>query len=158
MFHKSDNCLLTVLAEIGQLVHHNKWTVCECGFCHKLFLGTESEFCCHSAECIEAQKQQKEAIYKENTKEYSAVKRDYDAFVRRYKKTLVEAGIDKYHPAEFDEFMQVKQERMNDMDKLKKRLIRNGLPTKELIELGAKYKAEIRALADELVEKFGKKG
>ena len=56
------------------------------------------------------------------------------------------------------EFMQVKQERMNDMDKLKKRLIRNGLPTKELIELGAKYKAEIRALADELVEKFGKKG
>lgn len=47
---------------------------------------------------------------------------------------------------------------MNDMDKLKKRLIRNGLPTKELIELGAKYKAEIRALADELVEKFGKKG
>ncbi|ADU22989.1 hypothetical protein [Ruminococcus albus] len=158
VFRESDNCLLTILAEIGQLVHHNKWTVSECGFCHKLFLGTEGEVCCHSAECIEAQKQQKEAIYKENTKEYSAVKRDYDAFVRRYKKTLVEAGIQKYHPAEFDEFMQAKQERMDDMDKLKKRLIRNGLPTKELIDLGAKYKAEIKALADELVERFGSKG
>ena len=143
VFRESDNCLLTILAEIGQLVHHNKWTVCECGFCHKLFLGTEGEVCCLSAECIEAQKQQKEAIYKENTKEYSAVKRDYDAYVRRYKKILVEAGIEKYHPAEFDEFMQAKQERMNDMNKLKKRLIRNGLPTKELIDLGAKYKAEI---------------
>ena len=105
VFHESDNCLLTILAEIGQLVHKNKWTVCECGFCHKLFLGTEGEVCCHSAECIEAQKQQKEAIYKENTKAYSAVKRDYDAYVRRYKKVLVEAGIEKYHPAEFDDFM-----------------------------------------------------
>ena len=79
-------------------------------------------------------------------------------YVHRYKKTLVEAGIQKYHPAEFDEFMQAKQERMDDMDKLKKRLIRNGLPTKELIDLGAKYKAEIKALADELVERFGRKG
>lgn len=157
VFHESDNCLLTVLAGIGQLVHRNKWTVCECGFCHKLFLGTEGEVCCHSAECIEAQKQQKEAIYKENTKAYSYVKRDYDAFVRRYKKMLVDAGIEKYRPAEFDEFMQAKQERMDDMDKLKKRLIRNGLPTKELEDLGAKYKAEIKAMADELIEKFGRK-
>lgn len=157
VFRESDNCLLTVLAEIGQLVHHNKWTVCECGFCHKLFLGTEGEVCCHAAECIEAQKQQKEAIYKENTKAYSSVKRDYDAYVRRYKKILVEAGIEKYHPAEFDEFMQAKQERMDDMDKLKKRLIRNGLPTKELIDLGNKYKAEIKALVDALVERFGRK-
>lgn len=54
VFHESDNCLLTILAEIGQLVHQNKWTVCECGFCHKLFLGTEGEVCCRSAECIEA--------------------------------------------------------------------------------------------------------
>ena len=158
VFHESDNCLLTVLAEIGQIVHKNKWTVCECGFCHKLFLGTEGEVCCHAAECIEAQKQQKEAIYKENTKAYSAVKRDYDAYVRGYKKKLVEAGIEKYHPAEFDEFMQAKQERMDDMDKLKKRLIRNGLPTKELEKLSAKYKAEMKALAEELVERFGKKG
>lgn len=157
VFRESDNCLLTILAEIGQLVHHNKWIVCECGFCHKLFLGTEREVCCHSAECIEAQKQQKEAIYKENTKAYSAVKRDYDAYVRRYKKVLVEAGIEKYHPAEFDDFMQAKQERMEDMDKLKKRLIRNGLPTKELEKLSAKYKAEMKALAEELVERFGKK-
>lgn len=157
VFHESDNCLLTVLAGIGQLVHRNKWTVCECGFCHKLFLGTEGEVCCHSAECIEAQKQQKEAIYKENTKAYSYVKRDYDAFVRRYKKMLVDAGIEKYRPAEFDEFMQAKQERMDDMDKLKKRLIRNGLPTKELEDLGAKYKVEIKDMADELIEKFGRK-
>lgn len=157
VFRESDNCLLTVLAEVGQLVHYNKWTVCECGFCHKLFLGTEREVCCHSAECIEAQKQQKEAIYKENTKAYSAVKRDYDAYARRYKKILVEAGIEKYHPAEFDEFIQAKQERMEDMDKLKKRLIRNGLPTKELEDLSAKYKAEIKAMVEELVEKFGRK-
>lgn len=86
------------------------------------------------------------------------MKRDYDAFVRRYKKILVEAGIEKYRPAEFDEFMQAKQERMDDMDKLKKRLIRNGLPTKELEDLSAKYKAEIRAMVDEPVERFGKKG
>lgn len=157
VFRESDNCLLTILAEIGQLVHHNKWIVCECGFCHKLFLGTEREVCCHSAECIEAQKQQKEAIYKENTKAYSAVKRDYDAYVRRYKKVLVEAGVEKYHPAEFDEFIQAKQERMEDMDKLKKRLIRNGLTTKELEKLSAKYKTEIKAIAEELVERFGKK-
>lgn len=157
VFRESDNCLLTVLSEIGQLVHQNKWTVFECGFCHKLFLGTEGEVCCHSAKCLESQKQQKEAIYKENTKEYSAVKRDYDAFVRRYKKILVEAGIDKFHPAEFDEFMQAKQERMDAMEKLKKRLIRNGLPTTELIDLSAKFKAEIKALAEELVERFGRK-
>ena len=129
VFHESDNCLLTILAEI--------------------------EVCCHSAECIEAQKQQKEAIYKENTKAYSAVKRDYDAYVRRYKKVLVEAGIEKYHPAEFDDFMQAKQERMEDMDKLKKRLIRNGLPTKELEDLSAKYKAEIKALAEGILDKYG---
>lgn len=157
VFRESDNCLLTVLAEIGQLVHQNKWTICECGFCNKLFLGKKGEICCRSAECLETQKQQKEAIYKENTKEYSAVKRDYDAFVRRYKKILVEAGVEKYHPAEFDEFMQAKQERMDDMDRLKKRLIRNGLPTKELIDLSTKYKAEIKAMAEELIERFEKK-
>lgn len=157
VFRESDNCLLTVLLEIGQLVHQKKWTICECGFCHKPFLGTEGEVCCHSADCIEDQKQQKEAIYKENTKEYSAVKRDYDAFVRRYKKILVETGVEKYHPAEFDEFMQAKQERMDAMNKLKKRLIRNGLPTTELIDLSAKYKAEIKAMAEELIERFEKK-
>lgn len=48
------------------------------------------------------------------------MKRDYDAYVRGYKKKLVEACIEKYHPAEFDEFMQAKQERMDDMDKLQK--------------------------------------
>ena len=154
VFHESDNCLFAVLAEIGQLVHQNKWTACECGFCHKMFLGTENEVCCHSAECIEAQKQQKEAVYKENTKAYSFVKRDYDAYVRRYKKLLVEAKIDRSHPAEFDEFMQAKQERMEDMNRLKKRLIRNGLPTKDLEEMGAKYKAEMKARAEELIEKY----
>lgn len=158
VFRESDNSLLDLLFEIGQIVHCNKWTECKCGFCHKLFLETENEVCCHSAECIEAQKQQKEAIYKENTKAYSAVKRDYDAYVRRYKKVLVEAGVEKYHPAEFDEFIQAKQERMEDMDKLKKRLIRYGLPTKGLEDLSAKYKAEIKAMVEEIVEKFGRKG
>ena len=43
------------------------------------------------------------------------------------------------------------------MDKLKKRLIRNGLPTRELEKLSAKYKAEMKAMAEELVERFGKK-
>ncbi len=66
VFHECDNCLLTVLAEIGQLVHKNKWTVCEGRFCHKLFLGTEGEVCCHAAERIEAQKQQKEKIIEES--------------------------------------------------------------------------------------------
>ena len=46
---------------------------------------------------------------------------------------------------------------MDDMDKLKKRLIRNGLPTKELEKLSTKYKAEMKAIAEELVERFGKK-
>ena len=35
---------------------------------------------------------------------------------------------------------------------------RNGLPTKELEKLSAKYKAEMKAMAEELVERFGKKG
>ena len=71
---------------------------------------------------------------------------------------LVEAGNEKYRTAKFDEFMQAKQERMDAMYKLKRRLIRNGLPTTELIDLSAKSKAEIKALAKEIVERFGRKG
>ncbi len=155
VFHESDNCLLTVLAEIGQLVHRSKWTVCECGFCHKLFLGTEGEVCCHSAECIEAQKLQKEKIIEENTQEYSAIKKDYDSYVRRYKGYLDVVEIDRFHPDDYDEFMQAKQERMDKMMALKKRLIRNGLPSAELYELGRQYKVEIKALAEGILEKYG---
>lgn len=152
---ESDNCLLTVLAEIGQLVHKNKWTVCDCGFCHKLFLGTEGEVCCHAAECIEAQKQQKEKIIEESTQEYSAIKKDYDSFVRRYKGYLDIVEIDRFHPDDYDKFMQAKQERMDKMTALKKKLIRNGLPSMELYELGRQYKAEIKALAEEILDKYG---
>lgn len=70
----------------------------------------------------------------------------------------MEAGNEKYRTAKFDEFMQAKQERMDAMYKLKRRLIRNGLPTTELIDLSAKSKAEIKALAKEIVERFGRKG
>ena len=143
VFRESDNCLLTILAEIGQLVHHNKWIVCECGFCHKLFLGTEGAVCCHATECIEAQKQQKEAIYKENTKAYSAVKRDYDAYVRRYKKVLVEAGIEITLPNSTS-FIQAEAGRMEDMDKLKNASYATSADPKELEDLSAKYKAEIK--------------
>ena len=155
VFRESDNCLLTVLAEIGQLVHKNKWTVCDCGFCHKLFLETEGEVCCHAAECIEAQKQQKEKIIEESTQEYSAIKKDYDSFVRRYKGYLDIVEIDCFHPDDYDKFMQAKQERMDKMTALKKKLIRNGLPSMELYELGRQYKAEIKALAEEILDKYG---
>lgn len=155
VFRESDNCLLTVLAEIGQLVHKNKWTVCECGFCNKLFLGTEGEVCCHTPDCIEAQKQQKEKIIEESTQEYSAIKKDYDSFVRRYKGYLDVVEIDRFHPDDYDEFMQAKQERMEKMTALKKKLIRNGLPSAELYELGRQYKAEIKALAEGILDKYG---
>ena len=155
VFRESDNCLLTVLAEIGQLVHKNKWTVCECGFCHKLFLGTKGEVCCHAAECIEAQKQQKEKIIEESTQEYSAIKKDYDSFVRRYKGYLDVVEMERFHPDDYDEFMQAKQERMEKMTALKKKLIRNGLPSAELYELGRQYKAEIKALTEGILDKYG---
>lgn len=127
VFRESDNRLLTVLAEIRQLVHRNKWTDCEFGFCHKLFLGTEGEVCCHSAECIEVQKQQKEKNIEENTQEYSAIKKDYDSFVRRYKGYLDVVEIDHLHPDDYDIFMQAKKERMDNMTSLKKKLIRNPI-------------------------------
>ena len=155
VFRESDNCLLTVLAEIGQLVHKNKWTVCECGFCHKLFLGTEGEVCCHATECIEAQKQQKEKNIEENTQEYSAIKKDYDSYVRRYKGYLDAVEMKQYHPEDYDIFMQAKKERMDNMTALKKKLIRNDLPSKELYDLGVQYKSEIKALTEEILEKHG---
>lgn len=155
VFHESDNCLLNVLAEIGQLVHRNKWTVCECGCCHELFLGMEGAVCCHSAECIEAQKQQKEKNIEENTQEYSAIKRDYDSFVRRYKGYLDVVKTEQYHPEDYDIFMQAKQVRMDKMTALKKKLIRNSLPSAELYELGKQYKAEMKALAEGILDKYG---
>lgn len=155
VFRESDNCLLSVLAEIGQLVHRNKWTRCECGFCHKVFLDVESEVCCHSDTCKNAQKAQKEAIFREHTEEYSQIKRTYDSFVRRYKSYLKAVDIDTRYPADYDEFVQAKEQCKKDMDNLKKRLIRNGLPAKELFDLGEQYKSEMKFLAEEILEKYG---
>lgn len=153
VFRESDNCLLSLLADIGQLVHRNKWTICECGFCHNLFLDVEGEVCCHSDTCKDAQKAQKEAIFKEHTEEYSQIKRTYDAFVRRHDGYLRAVGIDDRFPAEYDEFIQMKESKKADMTALKKRLIRNGLPAQELDDLAAKYKDEIKALTEEILEK-----
>lgn len=63
--------------------------------------------------------------------------------------------IDQYHPDDYDVFMQAKKERMENMTALKKKLIRNGLPSTELYELGKKYKAEMKALAEGILEKYG---
>lgn len=155
VFRESDNCLLALLAEIGQLTHRNKWTVCECGFCHKQFLDTENEVCCHSDSCKESQKAQKEALFKEHTEEYSQIKRTYDAFVRRYDGYLKAVKIDTRFLADYDEFHEIKEAKKADMTALKKRLIRNGLPAQELYDRGKQYEAEIKALAEEILEKHG---
>ncbi len=63
--------------------------------------------------------------------------------------------IERFHPDDYDEFMQAKQECMDKMTALKKRLIRNGLPSDELYELGKQYKAEIKALAEGILDKYG---
>ncbi len=63
--------------------------------------------------------------------EYSAIKKDYDSFVRRCKGYLDAAEIGRFHPDDHDEFIQSKQERMDKMTALKKKLIRNGLPSEE---------------------------
>jgi len=39
------------------------------------------------------------------------------------------------------------------MEALKKRLIRNGLPVDEMIELSERYKAEINGMVDGILEK-----
>ena len=155
VFRESDNSLLSLLAEMGQIVHRNKWTIRECGFCHKLFLGTEDDVCCHSEDCIEAQKQQKEAIYKEHTEEYSHIKKTYDAFVRRHDGYLKVVNIHKLYPEKYDEFYQMKESKKKEMTALKKRLINNGLPAQELYDLGEKFKVEIRALAEKLLDECG---
>lgn len=151
VFRESDNSLLDLLFEIGQLVHRNKWTECECGFCHRIFLDIDGEVCCSNAACKEAQQAQKETIYRESTKEYADIKRSYDAYVRRYKSYLVTARIDTLYPDKFDEFMQAKEERQAEMSRLKRRLINYGLPGEELYELGEKFKREIRALAENIL-------
>ena len=51
--------------------------------------------------------------------------------------------------------MHAKQERIEKMTALKKKLIRNGLPSAELYELGRQYKAEIKALAEGILDKYG---
>ena len=151
VFRESDNSLLDLLFEIGQLVHRNKWTECECGFCHRLFLNIDGEVCCSNTACKEAQQAQKEMIYHESTKEYADIKRSYDAYVRRYKSYLVTARIDTLYPDKFDEFMQAKEERQAEMSRLKRRLINNGLPREELYKLGERFKREIKVLAESLL-------
>ncbi len=156
-FRVCDNCLTNLLFELGQIVHRNALSPRKCGFCGKMFLGIEEEVCCRQASCQAAHKEQKEAIYKEHTEEYSQIKRTYDAFVRRYDGYLKAAGINARCPAEYDEFCQAKEVRKAEMNSLKKRLIRNGLPTDELYEMGEKFKAEIRAIAEGIMEKCGNK-
>ena len=148
-----DNCLTNLLFELGQIVHRNSLSPRKCGFCGKMFLGTEDEVCCRQASCQAAHKEQKEAIYKEHTEEYSQIKRTYDAFVRRYDGYLKAAGINIRCPAEYDEFCQAKEVRKAEMNSLKRRLIRNGLPTDELYEMGEKFKAEIRGIAEGIIER-----
>lgn len=152
VFRESDNSLLDLLFEIGQLVHRNKWTECECGFCHRIFLDIDGEVCCSNAACKEAQQAQKETIYRESTKEYADIKRSYDAYVRRYKSYLVTARIDTLYPDKFDEFIQAKEERQAEMSKLKRKLINYGLPSEELYELGEKFKREIRGIAERIIK------
>lgn len=157
VFRESDNCLLNVLAEIGQIVHREKWTVCECGFCHKLFLGNEGEACCHSNTCIDTQAEQKKKVYEDYSKEYSGIKKAYDSSIRHFFSELRRADIDKYHPDVYDKYDEEKKVRQADMDKLKKHLIRNGLPAKELIDRAEKYKAEMKAMFEEILDRYGDK-
>lgn len=156
VFHESDTCLLTILAEIGQLVHRNKWMIRKCEVCKKQFLGLESDVCCHSNECINTLKDNKKAIYNENSKKYSDIKRDYDSYVRRYKKELDDISIDKKYPLDYDEFIQAQEERKKKMEGLKKHLIQYGLPTTELEHLSAQLKGEIRCIAREILERCKK--
>lgn len=157
VFHESDNCLLTILAEIGQIVHREKWTVCECGFCHKLFLGNEGEVCCHLQICIDTQAEQKKKIYEDYSKEHSEIKKAYDSAIRHFFSELRRADIDKYHPDVYDKYDEEKKVRQADMDKLKKHLIRNGLPAKELIDRAEKYRAEMKAMFEEILDRYGDK-
>lgn len=152
VFRESDNSLLDLLFEIGQLVHRNKWTECECGFCHRIFLDIDGEVCCSNAACKEAQQAQKETIYRESTKEYADIKRSYDAYVRRYKSYILTAHVDTLYPDKFDEFMQAKEERQSEMSILKRRLINYGLPSEELYELGERFKREIRVIAERMIK------
>lgn len=154
VFHESDNALTMLLAELGHLTHRNKWVICECGFCKKNFLDKEDAVCCHSTECREMHEKQKKKIADEYTKEYSKVKANYDSYVRQLLKNLRTAEIDKRYPADYDEFKQAQEERKADMDRLKKYLIRNGLPVDELLERGNQYRVEMKALADEVLEKW----
>lgn len=65
------------------------------------------------------------------------------------------AEIDHFHLDDYDIFMQVKKKRMDNMTSLKKKLIRNDLPSVELYELSKQYKEEIKALAEQILEKYG---
>ena len=97
----------------------------------------------------------KEKNVQENTQEYSAIKKDYASIVRRYKGCLDVAEIVRFHPNDYDTFMQAKKERMDTMTLLKKKLIRNDLPSAELYDLAKQYKAEIKALTRKFWRSIG---
>ena len=58
--------------------------------------------------------------------------------------------------SEYDEFCQTKEERKAHMNSLKRRLIRNGLPSHELYETGERFEAEIKTVAERIMERCGK--
>jgi len=62
----------------------------------------------------------------------------------------------KNSPEVFDEFEQAKKEKQDAMEALKKRFIRNGLPIDEMVELGQRYKAEIKAMVDKILEQYNR--
>lgn len=154
VFHESDNALTLMLSELGQIIHRNKWTICKCGFCNKLFIGSADEVCCKSIDCKTAHEAQKKQIYIEHTEEYRNIKKNYDSYVRNLKKKITDMKIDKINPALFDEFIQAKEERMSKMDSLKKKLIRSGLPSDELFELGERYKLEMKGIYEEILARI----
>lgn len=154
IFHESENFLFDMLMELGEIVHRNKWKACKCGFCGNYFLDTEDKSCCHSDNCIKEKEKQKKKISPEHTKEYSEIKKNYDSYVRRYAGELRNAGIKMYYPIEYDSFIEEKERRQKDMENLKRHLIRNELPPTVLIERSEQYKSEIKALANEILDRY----
>lgn len=102
VFRESDNALTVLFAELGQIVHRNKWVICKCGFCKKNFIDIKDAVCCHSAECKSDHEKQKKKVYDGYAKEYSMVKSNYDTYVRQFVKALRTAKIYTQYPADFD--------------------------------------------------------
>ena len=91
------------------------------------------------------------SLIKQN--EYTAVKRDYNAFVADTRKDLSVKVLRSIILPSLRSLCKQKKNVWTLWLCSKKHSAQNDLPTNELIDLGAKYKAEIKELADELVEK-----